>query len=206
MRVRGGGNDHRLADEAVEERESGDRARSDSVEYDDELHSVGDAAELGQLAKPGRVDNGPHPHEQKRFIEDVAEGMRRRPIECEGRTHPHGGHHISDLTDDVIGEKAANVVLENGVDDAVERHRDTRPNKYVRAWKEPQEHVDCGFGRKCAQEDATGHGGFGIGIGQPSVKRRDGGVDGDSEKDQPEGKRVGLGCRQGRDGEPSAPS
>ena len=187
MGLTGGGDHHRFADEAVEEGESGDGEGADHVEAEGELLPVGEAAELGELAPAGGGDHDARAHEKERFVEDVADGVGGGTVDSHLGAHAGAGDHIADLRDNVVGEQLADVVGEDGVDDAVEGHHDAEGDQDFPAGEAAEQGVDRGFGGERRHEDRAGDGGAGVGVGQPCAEGRNGGIEAESGEDQPAG-------------------
>ena len=147
------GDDHGLADEAAEEREGRDRKAADQREDKRPRHLLVKPAQLGELALAGHVEHRAAAHEEQALVEDVGEGVGAGAVDGQLGAEADAGHHVADLADDVVGEQAAAVVLEHGIDDAVERHDHAQRHEDLHAGKAAAEGIDGGLGGEGAEED-----------------------------------------------------
>ena len=79
----------------------------------------------------------PAAHEQKPFVEDVGKGMSSGAVDGEGGADTDSCNHVTDLTDDLPAKQPADIVFNNGVDDAVDRHRHAKIDQDIKARRRP---------------------------------------------------------------------
>ncbi|OQB96790.1 MAG: hypothetical protein BWX86_00572 [Verrucomicrobia bacterium ADurb.Bin122] len=135
------------------------------------------------------MQHGAAAHEEKALVEDVREGVGAGAVDGELRAEADAGHHVADLRDDVVGEQPAAVVFQHGVHDAVQRHDHAHRHEDFQAGHAADERVNGGLGREGAEEDGAVEGRLAVGVGQPRMKRRHGGVEQEAGGDQIRGKR-----------------
>ncbi len=114
----------------------------------------------------------------------MAEGMGHRAINCQGRSYADTAHHEAHLVDQAVGQHPADIVLQYRIENRNRRHHGPQPDQKFSSRKHPGHQVDCTFGGKGTQEDGAGNGRLRVGVTQPGVQRRDGGVDRNTEKDK----------------------
>jgi hypothetical protein len=130
------------------------------------------------------VDHRADAHQEQPLVEDVRERVRGRAGDGELGADADRRDHETDLADDVVAEQPADVVLEDGVGDAVEGHRDADPDQDLPAGEAAGQGVDGGLGGVGREEHRAGDGRLGVGVRQPGVQRRDGGRHRAGQEDQ----------------------
>ncbi len=188
----GRGHDHGFAHEAAEEGESRNGHRPDDIEDHRQRHGFVESPQARELCRSRHVQYGAGPHEEERLVEDVGEGMGRRPVHGQVRSDADPGHHVSDLADDVIGQHPADVVFDDGVADAEDGHGRSHDGQDLKSGKSARQDVYRRFRRKGAEEYGAFDGRLRIGVGKPGVERQYGGIQGKPAEDQVFGEpRVG---------------
>ena len=158
-------------------------------------HFLPQPAQLGELAFAGHVQHRAAAHEEEALVEDVGEGVGAGAVDGQFGAEADTGDHVADLADDVVGKQAAAVVFEHGVDDAVEGHDDAQRHQDFHAGKTAAQSINGGLGGEGAHEDRAVESGFAVGVRQPGVQRRHGGIEEETDEDQVCG-RSGLVHRQ----------
>ena len=193
IRLFGREEDHPLRDVAVEEGHPGDRERGHPERERRDGHPFLQAAEPREEPLAGLPDDDPHHHEEERLVQDVVEDVGHPAVQAQlpdgaGRPQPpeepDAGDHVADLGDDMVGEKPAHVVLEDGEDDAVDGHQRPHEGDVLRPGGRPRQEVDRGLGRVHAQEDARHEVRPRVGVREPGVERDERAVHPDTEHDQ----------------------
>ena len=178
---------NRLADEAVEERYTGDGERCHEEAGCHERHPLRHAAELVNLAYTRCINNRTSAHEQQRFIQNMREGMGSSTIQRHRRANANAGNHEADLADDMVAQEAAHIVFHNRISGTIKRHEAAKAHEEVRACKDTDQRVHSNLRGEGAEEDAAGNRALRIGIDQPGVDRRDSCVDSHADQYSPEG-------------------
>ena len=114
-----------------------------------------------------------------------AKAWAQAPLMARWVPSPTRSDHVTDLADDVVSEQAAAVVLQHRVNDAVKGHRHSQRHQNFHPGKTAAESIDGCFGRERAHEDGAVESGFAIGVGQPGMQGRHGGVENKPDHDQP---------------------
>ena len=97
---------------------------------------------------------------------------------------PDPRDHVTDLADDVISQQPAAVVLQHGINDAVQRHDHPQRHQDFHPGKTAAERIHGGFGGERAHEHRAVERRFAVGIGQPGVERRNRGIENEPNHDQ----------------------
>ena len=116
--------------------------------------------------------------------------MRRRTVQRHRRADADTGDHETDLTDDVVAEKAAHIIFHDRIERPIERHEAAGSHEEVGPRKDADERIDSGLRGEGGKENGAGDGAFRICIDQPCIHRRDGRIHGDADEDRPEGQIV----------------
>ena len=148
-------------------------------------HLFIETAKFGEFASAGHMDNGTCSHEEQTFIEDMGKGMGAGTVDRQGGADTDTGHHIADLADDLPAQESADIIFHGRIDDAVYGHDDAENDQNIKSGTAPDQGVDSRLGGKGAHEDGTGDGGLAVGIRQPGVQRRNGGIEHQTDHDQP---------------------
>ena len=178
------GNDHRFGHEPGEEGEGRNGDPADNCIDHGLGHLLVETAQLGEFVLAGHMDDGTGTHEEQALVEDMGKGMGAGTVDGKGAADADAGDHIAHLADNFPAQELADIILHGGIDDAVYGHDDSKYNKDLQACTAPDQGVDGGLGRKGAHEDGAGDGSLAVGIGQPGVQRRHGGVQHQADHDQ----------------------
>ena len=68
------------------------------------------------------MKDGSHAHEEQTLEKNVVEGMGERAVDGKLGADSDSDHHEADLVDHAVAENAAQVVLDNGVEDREHGH------------------------------------------------------------------------------------
>ena len=179
--------DHALRHEGVEEGDRRDRQRADDAERGGHRHRLVEPAQLRRLRLPRHVHDRTHGHEEQPLEEHVVEGVGDGPVDGQGGPHPDPADHEADLVDHRVTQGAPQVVFDHGVEDREARHDGAGVDEHLLPRVPPCQGVHGHLGGECAQEDGAGGGALGVGVDQPAVGEREGGLDPEGQEDQPPG-------------------
>ena len=186
------GHDRRFRDEPGREGNGGERAASDQHGCGGHGHQLCEAAERRQSDLARGAQNGARRHHQQRLVEDVHEGVRGGGGQREFGTDPDGDQHEAHLPDDRIGQDAADVVLDQRIDERINRHEETDRDEHSLAGQKTDQNIDRRLGREGGEEDGARPGCARIGVGDPGGDRRRTGVHEDTGEQQPASGGIGL--------------
>ena len=116
--------------------------------------------------------------------------MCRCAVQSHRRADADTGDHETDLTDDVVAEKAAHIIFHDRIERPIERHEAAGSHEEVGPCKDADERIDGDLRGEGGEENGAGDGAFRIRIDQPCIHRRDGRIHGDADEDRPEGQIV----------------
>ena len=94
----------------------------------------------------------------------MGEGVGGRPVGRQRGPDANPADHVPDLADDVVRQQPARIVLEHGVDDAVDRHDRSQPDQDLGAGEAPDQDIDRRFGGEGGHEDRSGDRSLGVGV------------------------------------------
>ena len=179
-----GGEDQRLGDEAAEQGKGGDRGRADDAEGGGPGHGLVEPAQVRAVDVADPMEHRAHRHEQKRLIDDVGEGVRRRAVDGQFGADADAADHEAQLVVEAVGENPPEVVHDHRVEDRKGRHGGADVNQDLGPRVAPGKRIDGELGGEGAEPDGAAHRGLGIGVLQPVVQEREGAFDADGEEDQ----------------------
>ena len=183
--VFGGGDDECFADETAGQRHAGNRQRADRPEDHREGHRLVETTQLGAFAFAGAEQHGSGGHPQQRLVNNVAKGVRDDAGDGEFGADAHAADHEANLVDDAVGENAAHVVFQQGINDAVNGHHAADRDKNLPAGETTDQRVNGGLGGVRAEDDPAHDGRFRIGIRQPTGERYRRRVDQNANQNEP---------------------
>ena len=117
----------------------------------------------------------------------MGKGMGDSSVDRHRGADTDAADHIAHLADDMIRQQTPAIIRQESEDDTVDRHNRPGPYQQLQPGKPAGEGIDGHLGGEGAEEDAAGNRSFRVGVGQPAVKRRDGGVEGEAQKNQGRG-------------------
>ncbi len=121
----------------------------------------------------------------------MGKGMGAGTVDGKGCADTDAGDHVAYLTDNFPAEQPANIVFHDGVNDAVNGHDHTENDKDIEAREDTHQGIDGSLGGESAHENGTCGGRFAVGIREPGMKRRHGGVEHETGHDKP-GVKLGV--------------
>ena len=183
-----GCHDHGFADKAAEQGKGRNGQSTDQGKDKGPRHLLVESAQFGEFAFSGHVEHRTGTHKQQPFVENMGKGVGASAVDGHLAAKPDPGDHVADLTDDVVGEQLPGVVLQHGIDHAVEGHDDAQQQQDFHSGKAAAEGIDRGLGGEGAEENRTGDGGLAVGVRQPGMQGRHGGVEEEADQYQPGGK------------------
>ena len=130
------GNRNRFADEAVEERYTGNGERRYKEAHSNKRHLFCHTAELVNLADTGCIDNRTGTHKEQRFIQDVREGMGSSTVQCHRRANAYTSNHEADLADNMVTEQTAHIVFHNRIGCTIKRHEAAKAHQEICSGKD----------------------------------------------------------------------
>ena len=109
-------------------------------------------------------------------------GKRRRERQLAAHSDSH--HHEAELVVQAVGQHAAQVVLDHGVEDREHRHDHAQSDQDPRPGKPAGQGVDRQLGREGAEKDRARDRRFRVGVLKPVVQQRKGALDAEGQEDQ----------------------
>ena len=124
-------------------------------------------------------------HPKQCLIDDMAEGVRDDTGDGQLGADADAAHHEADLVDDAVGENAAHVVFEQGVDDTVNCHHAANGDEDLPAGESANQRVHRSLCGVSAQDDPAHDGRFRVGVRQPAGERHRRRIDQYADQDEP---------------------
>jgi len=91
-------------------------------------HGFVQPAEVRRPDPAGHVEHRPGGHEQKRFVDDVAEGMGDHPVYGQLGSDPDSAYHKAHLIDEAISQNTSYVVHNNRIENGKTGHKSAGPD------------------------------------------------------------------------------
>ena len=85
-------------------------------------------AEIGSPDPAGHIKHGSGGHEQKRFVDDVAESMGDHSVYGQLGSDPDSGYHKAHLIDEAVSQHPSYIVDDNRIENGKTGHKSAGPD------------------------------------------------------------------------------
>ena len=88
-------------------------------------------------------------------------------VECHHCADSHTGNHETHLVDDTVCKNPSHIILEEGIDDAVDGHDAAHPDQNLPSRESANQRINSGLGGVGAQDYPACYSGFRICVREP---------------------------------------
>ena len=187
-----------LAGKTAEERESRNGHGRNQEAACGNRHFLPKTAQLCDLAGSGGFHNGSGTHQQHAFKEYIGYRMGGCTVDADFTSNAQRRHHHTQLTDDMIRQEPANIVLQKCHAGRKNGHKSTDVDQHMGSGEESNQRINRRLGGIGSQIYRTRNGRLRVGIRNPSVKRRNSRIDADADENQPERRSVHISGQIGQ--------